>query len=85
MWRANVSPQVQRGRVAVPFTNLVGSFALTYPVAFPGTPATVCQVLASTAWQANVSATGASGCTINISRASGSGTGTVSVDWIAAY
>ena len=85
LWRASTSPMVQRGRANVPFSNTTGSLAVTFPVPFPGTPSIVCQVLASTTWQVNASATSGSGFTATTFRASGTGTGTVSVDWIAVY
>lgn len=85
LWRESTSPVVQRGRISVPFSGTTGSLAVVYPVAFDGTPATVCQVLATTTWAVNASATTATGFTATIFRATGTGTGTVSVDWIAAY
>ena len=79
------STKVLHGRASVPFSGTTGALAVTFIPPFSGTPHVVCQVLASTTWAVNGSAITASGFTINIFRASGSGTGNVSVDWVAVY
>lgn len=85
LWRASTSPMVQRGAASVPFSGTAGSLAIAFPVPFGGNPAVTVTVTGTAQWSANTSARGTAGFTINTTRPSGTGTGFVTVDWIAVF